>query len=119
MIKRHYDESLFNVIKLDYINMGTRIRSQRELLGMSKDDIACYLDVSIKFIYDIELGLRGMSLNTLAKLSQVLRISTDYILFGEKEKTDISPLLECFSQYPPEKIEHAEELLKLFMKAII
>ncbi|MCL1823957.1 MAG: helix-turn-helix domain-containing protein [Oscillospiraceae bacterium] len=119
MIEKPYlNEDLFNIISLDYINIGMRVRKQRELLGMSKDDIACFLDVSAKFVYNIEIGARGMSLNTLAKLSQVLHISTDYILFGEKEKTDINPLLASFASCPAEKAEYAEELLKLFIKAI-
>lgn len=77
------------------------------------------LELSPLFVYNIEIGSRGMSLNTLAKLSQILKVPTDYILFGKKEKADINPLLACFSQCPAEKTEYAEELLKLFVKAII
>jgi transcriptional regulator with XRE-family HTH domain len=105
--------------KLDLIVIGERIRNQRVQLNITREKMAEILDISPLFVYNIEVGSRGMSLNTLAKLAQVLRISTDYILFGEKEKTDINPLLECFSQCPAEKAEYAEELLKLFVKAIV
>lgn len=63
--------------------IGIRIRKQRELLGYTREDLAEMLDVSVKFCSDIELGVKGMSLNTLANISKTLCISTDYILFGE------------------------------------
>ncbi|MCL1788903.1 MAG: helix-turn-helix domain-containing protein [Oscillospiraceae bacterium] len=105
--------------KLDYIAIGMRVKAQREVLGKSREVLAGFLQVSPKFLYDIELGARGMSLTTLAGLSHMLGVSTDYILFGKKEKTDINPLLEYFSRCPPEKSAYAEELLKLFIKAIV
>jgi transcriptional regulator with XRE-family HTH domain len=98
---------------------GKRIRYQRELLKISREKLAEYLDVSPKFISDIELGIKGMSVKTLVKLSNVLKLSVDYILFGENRKTNTNHLLEAFSLCPSNKIEYAEDLLKLFLKAIV
>ena len=71
---------------VDYKEMGTRIRTQRELLGYTREQLAEKLDVSTKFCADIELGVKGVSIQTLAKLSELLYLSTDYILFGESEQ---------------------------------
>ena len=76
--------------KLDLIVIGERIRTQRVLLGITREKMAELLEISPLFVYNIEVGSRGMSLNTLAKLSRILKVTTDYILFGEKEKTDIN-----------------------------
>ncbi|MDR1754278.1 MAG: helix-turn-helix domain-containing protein [Eubacterium sp.] len=100
------------------MEIGGRVRRQREMLGISRERLALYLDVSPKFIADIELGIKGMSLTTLMKMSSALKLSTDYILFGKSEKTDLEPLLKAFSLCTKEKIQYAEELLKLFLKAI-
>lgn len=67
--------------------MGIRLRQRREQLGYSREELAEKLDVSSKFCSDIELGVKGVSLNTLAKLSYILSLSTDYILFGDDTKT--------------------------------
>ena len=51
--------------EINYKEMGARIRTQRELLGYTREKLAEKLDVSPKFCSDIELGVKGMSLNTL------------------------------------------------------
>lgn len=104
---------------INNFEIGIRIRQQRELLGLSRERLAEYLDVSAKFVSDIELGIKGMSINTLIKLSYILKITTDYILLGKKEKTDINPLLESYLNCSKEKIEYADRLLKLFIEATI
>ncbi|MBR6669858.1 MAG: helix-turn-helix transcriptional regulator, partial [Ruminococcus sp.] len=63
--------------EINYKEMGARIRTQRELLGYTRENLAEKLDVSPKFCSDIELGVKGMSLNTLAKLSDILCMNVD------------------------------------------
>ena len=89
---------------INYCEMGNRIRNQRELLGYTREQLAEKLEVSTKFCSDIELGIKGISIQTLAKLSEFLCLHTDYILFGNE--TDNSPELEMLSmliQRCPEK----------------
>lgn len=69
---------------MDYKPIGQRIKNQRLLLRMTREQLAEKLDVSTKFCADIELGNRGMSLGTLCKLSGILHLSCDYILFGSE-----------------------------------
>lgn len=70
---------------IQYKEMGARIRAQRERLGYTREQLAEKLDVSTKFCSDIELGIKGISIQTLAKLSDLLCLRTDYILFGEEQ----------------------------------
>lgn len=90
---------------INYKLMGERIRRQRELLGYTREQLAEKLDVSTKFCSDIELGVKGISIQTLAKLTDLLNISTDYILFGECIKGNSTELemLALLSQKCPEK----------------
>lgn len=67
---------------IDLKQMGLRIRKQRELLGLTREQFAEKLDVTSKFCSDIELGVKGMSITTLVKISKELKITTDYILLG-------------------------------------
>ena len=67
---------------MDWIAIGSRIRKQREYLGYTREQFAELLEVTPKFCSDIELGVKGMSVPTLCKISSTLRLTTDYILFG-------------------------------------
>lgn len=104
--------------QLNYMEIGIRIRNLRELLGYSREKMAEYLGVSTKFCSDIELGVKGMSIQTLSKLSSLLHVSTDYILFGEKESGEYGNIIELYKNCPPDKISYAEEILKIFLKSL-
>lgn len=90
---------------INYKLMGERIRRQRELLGYTREQLAEKLDVSTKFCSDIELGVKGVSIQTLAKLTDLLHISADYILFGEciQGNSTEQEMLALLSQKCPEK----------------
>lgn len=57
---------------INYRLMGEQIRRQRELLGLTIEQLAEKFDVSVKFCSDIELGVKGMSMTTLARMSDIL-----------------------------------------------
>lgn len=104
---------------INYLEMGTRIRKQREALSYSREQLAEKLSVSTKFCADIETGIKGMSLQTLAKLSQILHISTDYIIFGNTlYNNDPGNISEMLRTCPKDKTEYAEEMLKIFIRAL-
>lgn len=88
---------------INYKLMGERIRRQRELLGLTREQLAEKLYVSAKFCSDIELGVKGMSMNTLARMSYVLCMNVDFMLFGEQEeKSDLDTLISFFYHCPEE-----------------
>lgn len=113
--------------ELDLKAMGRRIRAQREHLNLTRERLAEKLGVSSKFCADIEYGVKGMSINTLYYLSQILNLSTDYILNGYEEQTGIQddsnrmirenimiPLKSCNRS----QLKRVEQLLKIFVAAV-
>ena len=103
---------------LDFKEIGNRIRLQREFLGYTRDYLAEQLGLSTNFCRDIEIGAKGMSIQTLTKLSHVLKLSIDYIIFGETKDENIEPLILMLNACKPEKRKYAEEILKLFLLAV-
>jgi len=103
---------------LDFTAIGKRIRAQREFLGYTRDYLAEQLSVSTNFCRDIEIGAKGVSVQTLAKLSKILKLSVDYILFGEVSNTENRPLLMMLNSCKPDKRKYAEDILKSFLLAI-
>lgn len=103
---------------MDWGSIGARIRKQREYMGLNREQLAELLEVTPKFCSDIELGVKGMSVQTLCRLSNVLSLSTDYILFGEKVEIDSREINRMLQQCSPKEYEYAEQLLKVFFSAM-
>jgi len=104
--------------ELNFKTIGDRIRKQREFLGYTRDYLAEQLSVSTNFCRDIEIGAKGMSIQTLAKISSILKLSVDYIMFGETPDNDAAPLLLMLNSCKPEKRKYAEDILKSFLLAV-
>lgn len=68
---------------LNQVEMGSRIRKHRELLGITREQLAEKLEVSPKFVGDLEYGLKGMSLKRFCRLIQILGVPADYLLLGD------------------------------------
>ena len=103
---------------MDWQAIGGRIRRQREYMGYTREQLAELLDVTPKFCSDIELGVKGMSVPTLSKLSATLRLSTDYILFGQDTGVASEPIMRMLETCSPVERSYAEQLLKTFMAAM-
>lgn len=74
--------------QIDMKKMGRRVRTQREAIHMTRAQLAARLGVSSKFVADIEYGDKGVSIQTLYKLTQILNLSADYILAGDQAISD-------------------------------
>ena len=103
---------------MDWTSIGKRIRKQREFLGYTREVFAEKLDVTPKFCSDIELGIKGMSVPTLCKISEILGLSTDYILFGACTEANEEPLIEMLKQCPKDKKAYLGEIIKLYLLAV-
>lgn len=100
------------------LEIGTRIRNKREYLGYTREQLAEKLDLSPKHVGDIEIGAGGMSTAVLIRMCQVLNVTADYILFGKEEYTNNSPIIDAFKTVDEKHVASAEELLKVFIKAL-
>ena len=100
---------------MDWVSIGGRIRRQREFLGYTREQFAELLDVTPKFCSDIELGVKGMS---LCRISEVLRLSTDFILFGRENTESSSPITQLLRSCSSSEQAYAEQLLKTFIMAM-
>ncbi len=103
---------------MDWTAIGLRIRRQREFMNYTREQFAELLQVTPKFCSDIELGVKGMSIATLCKISQILHISTDYILFGTVEKSDASAIENLLQKCSREELMYAEQMLKTLLAAM-
>jgi transcriptional regulator with XRE-family HTH domain len=102
---------------MDWVTIGSRIRKQRECFGYTRESFAEKLGITPKFCADIELGNKGMSVQTLCNIASILKLSTDYILFGDDANSQSSSILTLQRCSPLEQ-KYAEEMLSIFLKAM-
>ena len=68
--------------EFDRVGMGVHIRLSRERANFSREQLSEHLDITPKFLSDIECGNRGLSMQTFILLIQILDVSADYLIFG-------------------------------------
>ena len=84
--------------------------------GYTREQLAELADISDKFLYEIETGKKGFTVEILSKISKALCVSNDYILGGRengKVPEKVVDILECFT---PEQMEHVQDILKLIQE---
>lgn len=65
---------------MDKLTMGDRIREVRKRSGLTQEQLAERLDISVEFVGQIERGLKLPSMQVFIKLIEVLNVSADYLL---------------------------------------
>lgn len=69
------------------IILGGKVKSLRKSNKITREQLAEKIDVSTRFLADVETGKTGVSLSTLKKLCSVLGTTADYLL-GISEYSD-------------------------------
>lgn len=95
------------------LQIGKRLRRQREKLNMTREQFAEKAGISPQFLAEIENGKKGMSVDTLYKICNNFSISADYLLFGllsndtlsDSAKNVINSLSDPFLSYTEDIIQ--------------
>ncbi len=62
------------------IILGERVKLGRKSNNLTREKLAELVDVSPRFLAEVEAGKTGVSLQTLKNISRALSSSTDYLL---------------------------------------
>lgn len=94
--------------------IGLRVKKRRKQLAMTQECLAEQLGISVKHLSEVERGLAGLSIENLIKLSNALKLSLDYIIKGEENKSlgTVLPIEDV----PEGKRELLKELVNLGIK---
>lgn len=94
--------------------VGNRIRELREEFGITREELAEDTELSVKFLYEIEKGRKGISAVTLLKIAKRFSCSCDYIMTGEKRDWErAGRILQMLESMDAEKAEKVEGIIKL------
>lgn len=96
------------------VQVGERIRELREVQNYTREALAEKVDISAKFLYEIEVGKKGFSAETLCKIAQALSVSCDYIMFGEEKKHKCADKIVCvLEMLKPNQVSKIQDILKI------
>ena len=96
--------------------IGRRIQSRRKQLTLTQEQLAEMMNVSIQMVSNLERGNKAIRIDNLIRLSEILDISTDYILTGKETTEDLDSLASRIAQLP-QKDRKMIELLAEYCQA--
>lgn len=98
-------------------DIGKRIRTRREELNLTREQLAEKSDLSIQFLADIETGRSNMTTVSLSKIATALDLSCDYIVFGSVKPFEPSDVTTMLASLSARDRQLAEDILKSFVKS--
>ena len=106
------------MVKQELENIGKRISERRKQMGLTQEKLAEQMDVSIQMISNLERGVKAIRIDNLVRLSQILKVSTDYILTGTQTEKDVDSLAGQIAQLDEDKRKMIEVLVAYCLKKL-
>ena len=95
--------------------IGIRVQQERTRMGLTREQLAEMMDMSVWYITDIERGRSGLSIPGLIQLCEIFGCSADYLLFGRLDSLSLSARV---NQLPPELRKLVDDILAKQMEII-
>ena len=93
--------------------MGKRIQNRRRQQGLTQEQLADAMNVSIQMVSNLERGNKAIRIDNLIRLSRILNISTDYILTGREAPENDLALAASIARLSPRDRAIVEALVRL------
>lgn len=93
------------------VNIGNQIRIARERAGLTQEQFGEMVSLGTKNVSDIERGVAGITVTTLKRICDELCISSDLIIYGDRDANDVEYLAQRLSKLPPEQFAAVKDFL--------
>lgn len=104
--------------KAENIQIGLRVKQAREAAGLTQERLSELMDVTAQYLSGVERGAVGLSVPVLIRLCSILLVSSDFILAGDTEYSDVTRITSRLSRLPPEHIHNVEDILNRYIEGI-
>lgn len=105
-------------MKKVYYDAGIRIRNLREKKHLTREQVAEKANISSRFLYEVEVGNKGFSADTLFKLVEVLDTSADYILTGRERINADNEVMDVIGRFEKNQINNLIGIIELIYKIL-
>jgi len=98
-------------------DMGLRLKDQRRKYNFTQEQMAEKLEISLNHYSEAERGIKGLSVENLIKVSDILDLSLDFLLKGRKsDALMLTEIAEVLKACPNDKKLYLLEIIKLGSK---
>ena len=106
--------------EFDYAALGERIRRARKQKHLTQEQLAEACDLSAAHIGHIERGTRALSIESLITISEVLNVSTDYLLLDISTSSDkkLSDILNAVDNTDKNRYDKLYSVIKILAENI-
>ena len=99
------------------ITVGKRVWEARKKEKMTREQLAEKINVSTRFLADVESGETGVSISTLKALSEALLVSADYLIGNEKASEEMHTRINgLVGRIPEAYVKSVETILEELIK---
>lgn len=99
------------------IEIGARVKHQRERAGYTQEKFAELLEMETNSISALEQGAVGMSLTTMKKMCILLSISADELLFDITPNNNTDIIAARLRKLSPTQFEIASDIISKLVEA--
>ena len=107
------------------IEIGRYVKQRREEAGMTQETFAELVGLGVKHVSAIECGAVGLSLSTLRRMSIVLSVPADMLLFGPPDEverqgraSELQVLFSKLSRLPANKFRVVKDIIDKVLEAM-
>lgn len=96
--------------------IGKRIKTARKDKGITQENFAEQLGVSVSFISQVEAGDKKFNLARISEVSKLLEKPVSYFIDGfekEKDSNDIEEIMNLLQQLSLKKLKLIREVIKV------
>ncbi len=99
------------------VEVGARVKFQRERAGLTQEKFAEMIGLETKTISSVERGVVGISLTTMQTICKVLSISADSLLFDTTPENNVEFLSNRLKRLTPKQFDIVEGVVEKVMMA--
>ena len=103
-------------MEIDYVAVGKRVAQKRHQLGLTQQKVCDLIEISDKYMSNIECGKSKTSLQVLSNIAVALETTLDYLVFGIPEpenRKNTDELYNKIQSLPKDKIDFINALLSV------
>lgn len=99
---------------MDYYKIGQRIRKYRKAKGLSQEDLAEKVNISVTHISHIETGNTKLSLAVFVDLANALEVQADDFLFDTptERRNSLNTLSDVLDTCSPQQIRIITDVVR-------
>lgn len=96
---------------------GGNVKREREKAGYTQERFSEMIDMTPNNLSAVERGVAGVSLKTLRRICEALKVSADDLLFGQREKSDGEALIRKLERLDARQMRIVLEVLSALLEA--